>query len=341
MGASSRRSSFSSRPSSVPTLPSRPSGHSYGAATDQPRRHLPRCREALLRGGRRRREPRQRHAPLRRAHGRGGFPAHPASSLPAEAPAEARADAGRHRRRRPGRHRRVRRRRGVDRARDGRRADLPPRSSSSPTSAPTRVGTKPATCGRWPTSTATAGPTSSPSAMPGCGPRSRRATAASLPRSSSSPISAPTTAGMRRGTCASWRTSTATAGPTSSPSETRAWWTALSTGDGGFALNRFVLADFGCGPGLGSREARAQRRRHRRRRAGADIVAFGDAGVWTALSTGRRRLRAQPVRAGRLRLGSGLDALPARAVHRRHQRRRAGRPGRLRQRGRVDRAVDG
>jgi FG-GAP-like repeat len=62
-------------------------------------------------------------------------------------------------------------------------------------------------------------------------------------------------------------------------------WTALSTGDGGFAPAKFVLANFG-------REQGWDPSIHVRLLADingdgkADIVGFGDAGVWTALSTG-------------------------------------------------------
>jgi hypothetical protein len=62
-------------------------------------------------------------------------------------------------------------------------------------------------------------------------------------------------------------------------------WTALSTGDGGFAPASFVLADFGVSQAWDPSK-------HMRTMADinnngqADIVAFGDAGVWTALSTG-------------------------------------------------------
>src|SRR2546422_491247 len=62
-------------------------------------------------------------------------------------------------------------------------------------------------------------------------------------------------------------------------------WTALSTGDGGFAPEKFVLANFGANQGWDPSK-------HVRTMADingdgkADVVAFGDDGVWTALSTG-------------------------------------------------------
>ncbi|MGE0006399.1 MAG: FG-GAP-like repeat-containing protein [Parvibaculaceae bacterium] len=62
-------------------------------------------------------------------------------------------------------------------------------------------------------------------------------------------------------------------------------WTALATGDGGFAPEHFVRANFGYDQGW-------RNDRHERRVGDinndnrADIVAFGDAGVWTALATG-------------------------------------------------------
>jgi hypothetical protein len=62
-------------------------------------------------------------------------------------------------------------------------------------------------------------------------------------------------------------------------------WTSLSTGDGGFTPNQFVLADFGSDQAWDSlknvRKVGDISGDHR-----ADIVAFGDAGVWTALSNG-------------------------------------------------------
>jgi len=62
-------------------------------------------------------------------------------------------------------------------------------------------------------------------------------------------------------------------------------WTALSTGDGRFATEQLVLANFGTAQGWTPAK-------HVRLMADingdgkADIVAFGDAGVWTALSAG-------------------------------------------------------
>src|SRR5262249_30755757 len=62
-------------------------------------------------------------------------------------------------------------------------------------------------------------------------------------------------------------------------------WTALSNGDGTFAQAQFVLADFGYNQGWRPGQ-------HPRLmadltgQARADILAFGNDGVWTALSNG-------------------------------------------------------
>ena len=62
-------------------------------------------------------------------------------------------------------------------------------------------------------------------------------------------------------------------------------WTALSNGDGSFQPHQFVLAEFGFEQGW-------RVDKHPRFLADltgdgkADIVGFGDAGVWTALSNG-------------------------------------------------------
>ena len=62
-------------------------------------------------------------------------------------------------------------------------------------------------------------------------------------------------------------------------------WTALSTGDGGFAAAEFVLAEFGADKGwTPSKHVRTMADISNDSKA--DIVGFGDAGVWTALSTG-------------------------------------------------------
>jgi hypothetical protein len=62
-------------------------------------------------------------------------------------------------------------------------------------------------------------------------------------------------------------------------------WTALSTGDGGFAAERFVLANFGYNQGWDPmKHVRVLADINNDDRP--DIVGFGDAGVWTALSTG-------------------------------------------------------
>jgi hypothetical protein len=62
-------------------------------------------------------------------------------------------------------------------------------------------------------------------------------------------------------------------------------WTALSIGDGGFQPERFVLANFGANQGWNPNQ-------HSRQLADlngdglADVVGFGHAGVWTAISKG-------------------------------------------------------
>jgi|SRR5215211_4975385 len=62
-------------------------------------------------------------------------------------------------------------------------------------------------------------------------------------------------------------------------------WTALSNGDGTFAPHRLVLGDFGSNQGwMPSKHVRLVANITNDRRA--DIVAFGDAGVWTAISNG-------------------------------------------------------
>jgi FG-GAP-like repeat len=62
-------------------------------------------------------------------------------------------------------------------------------------------------------------------------------------------------------------------------------WTALSTGDGGFAPAKFVLAEFGANQGWApSKHVRILADINNDGKP--DIVGFGDAGVWTALSTG-------------------------------------------------------
>jgi hypothetical protein len=62
-------------------------------------------------------------------------------------------------------------------------------------------------------------------------------------------------------------------------------WTALSTGDGGFAPEKFVRANFGANEAwtpLKHIRLLADINNDRK----PDIVGFGDAGVWTTLSTG-------------------------------------------------------
>ncbi len=62
-------------------------------------------------------------------------------------------------------------------------------------------------------------------------------------------------------------------------------WTALSNGDGTFAPAAFVIANFGADQGWTvSQHVRTMA--NLTGRGKADVVAFGDAGVWTALSNG-------------------------------------------------------
>ena len=62
-------------------------------------------------------------------------------------------------------------------------------------------------------------------------------------------------------------------------------WTALGTGDGGFASERFVLANFGANQGWNPAQD-VRLTGDLNNDGNADLVAFGDAGVWTALGTG-------------------------------------------------------
>ena len=62
-------------------------------------------------------------------------------------------------------------------------------------------------------------------------------------------------------------------------------WTALSNGDGTFQANQFVLADLGFEQGWRV-EKHPRFLAHLTADGRADIVGFGDAGVWTALSNG-------------------------------------------------------
>ncbi|WP_202899221.1 FG-GAP-like repeat-containing protein, partial [Methylocapsa aurea] len=62
-------------------------------------------------------------------------------------------------------------------------------------------------------------------------------------------------------------------------------WTALSAGDGGFAPEKFVLANLGFNQGWRA-DKHVQLLADINNDGRADIVGFGDAGVWTALSTG-------------------------------------------------------
>ena len=63
-------------------------------------------------------------------------------------------------------------------------------------------------------------------------------------------------------------------------------WTALSNGDGTFQAPQFVLADFGFEAGGWRVEKHPRFLADVTGDGRADIVGFGDAGVWTALSNG-------------------------------------------------------
>ena len=62
-------------------------------------------------------------------------------------------------------------------------------------------------------------------------------------------------------------------------------WTALGSGDGGFGEARFVLANFGVEQGWRV-DAHPRFPANLKKGGHADIVGFGDAGVWTALGSG-------------------------------------------------------
>jgi hypothetical protein len=63
-------------------------------------------------------------------------------------------------------------------------------------------------------------------------------------------------------------------------------WTALSNGDGTFQAPKFVLADFGINAGGWQVDKHPRLLADLTGNGRADIVGFGDAGVWTALSNG-------------------------------------------------------
>ena len=85
---------------------------------------------------------------------------------------------------------------------------------------------------------------------------------------------------------ASSPTSPATAGPTSSAFGDDGVWTALGNGDGTFQPPAFVLADLGFEAGGWRVDKHPRFLADITGDGRADIVAFGDAGVWTALSNG-------------------------------------------------------
>ena len=114
-------------------------------------------------------------------------------------------------------------------------------------------------------------------------------------------------------------------------------WTALSNGDGTFQAPKFVLADLGFEAGGWRVEKHPRFLADITGDGRADIVGFGDAGVWTALSNGDGTFQAPKFVARRLRLRRRrLAGREAPALPRRHHRRRPGRHRRVRRRRRVD-----
>ena len=135
-------------------------------------------------------------------------------------------------------------------------------------------------------------------------------------------------------------TSPETAGPTSSGSATPASGSALATATA--RSSRRGSSSTGFGYDQGWRVDQHPRFVVDLTGDGkADIVGYGDAGVWVALGNGDGTFRPAHLRAGRLRSRQGLAGRQAPADDRRPQRRPARRPGRLRRRRRVLRANTG
>ena len=96
-------------------------------------------------------------------------------------------------------------------------------------------------------------------------------------------------------------------------------WTALNHGDGTFEPMRFVVADLGYDQGWRV----DQHPRYVTDLTGdgqADIVGFGDAGVWVALGNGDGTFRSPKLVLDGLRLRPGLAGRPAPALRRRPDR---------------------
>ena len=114
-------------------------------------------------------------------------------------------------------------------------------------------------------------------------------------------------------------------------------WTALSNGDGTFQAPQFVLADLGFEAGGWRVDKHPRFLADITGDGRADIVGFGDAGVWTALSNGDGTFQAPQFVLADLGFEAGgwrVEKHPA--LPRRHHRRRPGRHRRLRRRRRVD-----
>ena len=199
------------------------------------------------------------------------------------------AFARRHHRRRPRRHRRLRRRR----RRTSRSATATARfesnsASFSPTSASTpAAGTSTSTRASSPTSPATAAPTSSASATPASTSRSATATAPSH-RSQFVIADFGYDAGGWRvdSTPACSPTSPATAAPTSSASATPASTSRSATATAPSVQPQPVIDDFGYDAGGWRVDKHPRFLADITGNGRADIVGFGDAGVYVAFSNG-------------------------------------------------------
>ena len=172
----------------------------------------------------------------------------------------------------------------------------------------------------WPTSPVTARPTSSASAMPGSGPR--EATGTDVPNAgvrARRPRLRPGLAG-RTGTRASWPTSPVTARPTSSASAMPGSGRARSNGDGTFQDAGVRARRLRLRPGAGGSTSTRASWPTSTGDGKADIVGFGDAGVWTARSNGDGTFADAGVRARRPRLRPGLAGRQAPALPGRRHR---------------------
>ena len=159
-------------------------------------------------------------------------------------------------------------------------------------------------------------------------------------RSSSSPTSATRpAAGASTSTHACSPTSPATAAPTSSASATPASTSRSATATAASSSNPVpVLADFGLDAGGWRVDKHPRFLADITGDGRADIIGFGDAGVYVALSNGDGTLRTRPVHHRRFRLrGRRLAHRQTPTPARRHHRRRPRRHRRLRRRRRLRR----